>query len=445
MFQLVTLAGGTPVPVLAADGKPFVFPTGAEAAQAAKELSAERGEKVQPRPMADDGSWKRREAQRFIDGTYQHVPFNDAPWFLGSEAWRDHFLHVSTERPDMVAFTESPEKGIADRQTRLKLGVYLTRYFADVLTSDEIRDIATDFTAEREENTVLFAKTADEIEQVYLTGPHSCMAHKASYYGSPFHPVRVYAAGDLQVAYLERDGDITARALVWPAKKRFSRIYGDEARLYRLLEGMGYVQDGLDGARLTRVMFKDRFVVPYIDGDHHLVRDAGDFLVIDEDGDVDCEVTCGLSEEYLDATCGRCEERTRSDDLVLVHFTDWRGRRQSDAWCSCCTDETFICDATGERWSDNDAIPMSNGDTWSQAHFEDHGFSCPDCGGNFPVEDGTLGEDGEMRCSDCHDEWQERNRKDDEEEEAEEADDAPPPALPFGHAVPTLPTTSSSS
>ena len=105
------------------------------------------------------------------------------------------------------------------------------------------------------------------------------------------------------------------------------------------------------------------------------------------------------------------------------------GRRISLHMCECCVEnDTFVCDATGNRWMNAYAVEMSNGDTWSQAHFEDHGFSCPDCGGNFPVEDGTLGEDGEMRCSDCHDEWQERNREDDEEEEAEEADDAPSPA-----------------
>ena len=112
----------------------------------------------------------------------------------------------------MVAFTEDAAKGAADRQTRLKVGVYLTRYFGDVLSSDAIRDIATAFTAEREEHTIMFAATADEIERVYTSGPHSCMAHAASDYASSIHPVRVYAAGDLQVAYIERDGNITARA-----------------------------------------------------------------------------------------------------------------------------------------------------------------------------------------------------------------------------------------
>lgn len=418
MFQLVTIAGGAPVPVLAADGKPFVFPTGAEAAQVDKEMSAARGVKVQPRPLADDGSWKWREALRFADGTYQHVPFHGAPWFVGSEPWREHFLHISTDRPDMVAFTESPEKGVADRQTRLRVGAYLTRFFSDVLSADEIRDIATAFTAEREANTVLFASTEDEIERVYLAGPRSCMSHPVDDYASPFHPVRVYAAGDLQLAYLERDEEVTARVLVWPERKLYSNPYGDAVRLLGLLRAAGYVAGDLDGARMKRVLHKGRFVVPYVDSSL-FARDAGDFLIIDADGDVDCEVTSGLSDERMDASCERCDERVRSDDLVTVHTSGWHGRTMVEGWCSCCADaNTFTCDATGDQWSDEDCVRMANGDYWSRAHFDDHGFICPDCGENFPISEGVTGDDGEIRCAECHERWQEENAESEETVEA---------------------------
>lgn len=432
MFQLVTFAGGTPVPVLAADGKPFVFETGREAAEAAHKLTMERGAKVQPRPMADNG-WQERERLRFEDGTYQRVPFEKAEWFQGSVPWSTHFLHVSTERADMVAFTEDAAKGAADRQTRLKVGVYLTRYFGDVLSSDAIRDIATAFTAEREEHTVMFAATADEIERVYTQGPESCMSKPAGCYDSSIHPVRVYAAGDLQVAYIERGGSITARALVWPAKKAVGRVYGDEARLLRLLRQAGYDQDyeAFEGARMLRIEERGTYVAPYLDGDLW-ASDHGDFLRLSyEDGEMACGRTDGFATEPDEEGeyCEHCEEYRDPDGFETVWRLNLFGRRVSLHMCECCVEnDTFVCDATGDRWRDDHAVPMANGDTWSQAHFEDHGFSCPDCGGNFPVEDGTLGEDGEMRCSDCHEEWQERNREDDEGEEADEADDALSPA-----------------
>jgi hypothetical protein len=413
--------------------KPFVFDTGREAAEVARKLTAERGEKVQPRPLADDGEWKRREALRFEDGTYQHVPFNDAPWFLGSEPWREHFLHVSTERPDMVAFTESPAKGAADRQTRLKVGVYLTRYFSEVLSPDEIRDIATAFTSEREENLLLFARTADEIERVYVKGPSSCMAYEADEFSSPFHPVRVYAAGDLAVAYIERDEAITGRVLVWPERKIYGRMYGDVTRLRKLLLAAGYQNDALDGARMLRVECGDGFVAPYVDGALR-ARDTGHFLIIDEDGDVTCDRTDGVTEP-MGEPCERCEERHDPSEMRHVHFMNWRGHVSGGDWCESCRDErAFLCDATSEWWDYDNRVEMADGEEWSRSHFENHGFTCdatgenypnservtmadgdewcaehfaangftcPDCGENFPNEEGEE-IDGEVVCFDCH-------------------------------------------
>ncbi|MFG1395854.1 hypothetical protein [Roseixanthobacter pseudopolyaromaticivorans] len=440
MFQLVTIAGGAPVPVLAADGKPFVFETGREAAEVARMLTVERGHKVQPRPMLSDGSWKEREASRFADGTYQAVPWADAPWFAAEPSpAKDHFVHVSKDVPGMVAYTEDAAKGAADRQTRVKAGVYLHRYFGEVLSSDEIRDIATEFTAEREDNTLLFAATADDIERVYTTGPESCMAHPSSSYESSIHPVRVYAAGDLQVAYIERGGDITARALVWPKKKAVGRIYGDEARLLRLLRlaGYGYPDTELfDGARLLRIEERGTFVAPYLDGDLE-VNDGGKFLVITSgSGDVCCGRTDGFADEPEEEGqyCNRCEEHQDEDGFQEVRYHTWNGRTTTTEWCEhCCDNSTFVCDSTGERWCEDDAVLMENGETWSKeafedggficdatsgnypndervelsdgtvwckGHFDEHGFTCPDCGENFAQDDGEE-IDGVWYCTDC--------------------------------------------
>lgn len=406
MFQLVTFVGGTPVPMLAANGHPDIYPTGKDAAEAATRLSRERGEIIQPRPLAikvDTGIWRTREAQRFRDGVYQSVPFADSPWFRLSDAALNHYLHVSTDRVDMVAYTESHEKGMADRQTRMRVGAYLTRYFGDVLSSDEIRDISTQFTAERENVVLLIAHTADEIEEVYTTGPSSCMSHDADDFDSPFHPVRVYAAGDLAVAYIRRSGEITARCLVWPEEKVHGRIYGDKERILPRLKDAGYSEGSFAGARLTRYIYNDRYVVPYVDSDRHMARDEGEYLFIDPNGDVDCEVSDGLSHLKNGSPCEACDNIVESDSLLEVHDSTFSGLFITRCICEHCADNhTFRCEPSGEIWWDAHAVPMADGDLWSPRAFAADGFQCPDCGENFACADGVEGIDYVLRCASCH-------------------------------------------
>src|SRR5690606_7560176 len=111
------------------------------------------------------------------------------------------------------------------------------------------------------------AATPDDIENVYLKGPNSCMSHDLSEFSSPEHPTRVYGDSDLQVAYIvNSSGNISARVLVWPEKKLYGRIYGDEDRMSDMLEEAGYERGDLDGARIRRIPIRDRqYVMPYLD------------------------------------------------------------------------------------------------------------------------------------------------------------------------------------
>ena len=85
-------------------------------------------------------SWRIREALRFDNGTYKPLPaiVMQAKWFIGSEADRNHFAHRANSDSSKVAFTESPEKGMGDKQTVIPINRYLARYFGDELRSEEI-------------------------------------------------------------------------------------------------------------------------------------------------------------------------------------------------------------------------------------------------------------------------------------------------------------------
>lgn len=245
-----------------------------------------------------EADWRDREMIRLDRGIYRKVPD-----FFPSKS--DHYVHVSVTNPQLIAYTQNDEKGRADIQTPMKPGKYLKKFFPHY--SDEIiRDLATRYSAEMTPPEVCFAATAEDMEYVYLVGPHSCMAYAPQDFwdmGATDHPVSVYAmGGDLQLAYIERDGKITARAFVWPAKKIFGRTYGDSERLTFGLEALGYSsapsENPFTGARLGRVPVHEGFLMPYVDH-HRRVRDDGEFLILDPDGSIECRQTRGTTNRAL--------------------------------------------------------------------------------------------------------------------------------------------------
>ena len=184
------------------------------------------------------------------------------------------------------------------------------------------------------------------------------MSHAPGYYKSKQHPVRMYGAGDLAVAYIKRDDRITARSLVWIDKKCHSRLYGDAGRLKPLLKAAGFrnAYDGegvhrklFNGARLTRVMQDGAYIIPYIDSG--AAWDDGKFLRIDVTegkGNISCHADgnsnpTGLSEGSDDdededtAFCDYCEDGCHETWQVYTP-------RGSQYWCeSCRNSHAYYC------------------------------------------------------------------------------------------------------
>lgn len=247
------------------------FTDGRTAADYAKRLTLERGHKVQVRPIARDAggdAWRDRERARLTDGTYLPMPVT---WDLPQIP--DHFLHLAEDDPCQVAFTESPQKGVLDRQTRMTPGRYLERFHTHLPDLERKRYIAM---VDKPEE-VFFATKKREIEWVYRNGPNSCMSHDLCGYSSHLHPVKAYAEGDFAVAYLKSGTRVSARCLVWPEKKIYGRFYGDAERLRVALETDGYKSGGYEsgglfaGARLRKLWDKEeeRLILPYFDGGYY--------------------------------------------------------------------------------------------------------------------------------------------------------------------------------
>lgn len=390
-----------------------------------------KGYAVRP---ARDLNWRERERRRFEDGTYKRPPWPDNILRALEEHCRFHYLHVSLRDPTKVSYTESPEKGEIDRQSApMSAGRYLQRYAryreynAEVpseyarpwLSPEQIRELNAMLMPA---GAVKFGKTADDFERVYKFGPRSCMAGDASEFSSPIHPVRIYAAGDLEIAYLEPEPDnITARVLIWPEKKVYGRPYGDQHRLLHQLHQDGYKYGSLVGARLLKVMDGVAYVAPYIDR-HFYMEDMGDYCCISDSGSIHCGSTDGLA--HAGVCCFYCgnrydeEDMTSTDnglwcsDCVDQHlfwcagYGEYCGRHElwgevrgiGEVCASYFEDHCFVCERTeiAYRNDDMDSITMANGETWSMRAYERYGGHCDRTCEYYPEDElVTLADTGE--------------------------------------------------
>jgi hypothetical protein len=231
-----------------------------------------------------------------------------------------------------------------------------------------------------------------------------------------YHACRTYAAGDLQVAYLlydeeDEDSEVIARALVWPQRKTHSRIYGDEARLKRMLMASGYKFSPPIGAKILRKPHGKRFIVPYIDAGTRsgqgalAVLDKGEYLEI-------CDVNTphsynannvtGLSgsrcnargQEELTYFCDRCET-----DCGSIHRINMDARgEERQTWCGSCTEsDAFYCWGSDSHFSlDVPQVVMANGNLWTERRFNSAGFTCQGNGGRYSRTELVRLETGEL-------------------------------------------------
>lgn len=204
-----------------------------------------------------------------------------------------------------VAYYRNAADLVADRATRTTLGRFLRRNF-DTITDAQVQRIDAVFRA-CYSPPLQIATSPEDIMKVYSNGPSSCMS------GAP--AVRAYGDSDLAVAYLGTLDKVRARAVIWPERKRYVRIYGDEA-LRHVLVAAGYQHNtDIVGARLRLVQLEDNTSdrrmahLPYIDADVRAVPSEDEaylnLVCASSDEGVHARTTCGyITLGYRCSCCG---------------------------------------------------------------------------------------------------------------------------------------------
>jgi hypothetical protein len=452
MFRLREI-GSEPAAYLTAIGGYAEFETGQSAATYMVEMNrrlletfGDSAKQYKVEKILDESiDWRGRELHRFADSTYTRVPWWRESWYDQSDTAKNHFAHLSVKQPGRIAYTESVEKGLADKQTPIKPGKYLAKYFGDILSKPRIAELSAMVTIGDNLEGVQIARTADEIERVYTNGPSSCMAYNASHYNGHCHPVRVYGDSDISLAYTVEHGDIVARVLIWESEKIMSTVYptrghqGDidkAADLYGHMLNKGYTRDSFEGAKIQKIEDNNYngYILPYFDNDKG-VNDNGDSFVItnscaeytadsehgvSESGYSCCACGDSVSEEgcyYSDhgdgpycsecyseryGTCEHCEtyDICRED----LHYVESVSKDVCD---SCLSSDFVYCDDCNEYYETDDTVTLEpDGEMVCQSCFSKNHDDCADC--EKPFHNANLeAVDGDSVCGDCADERKE--------------------------------------
>ncbi len=326
-------------------------------------------------------SWREREAARANQGVYQAPVWQrETFWARRAPALLDHFAHVAIDDPRMIAFTEDDAKGEADRQTRIKPGRYLKRYFSNVLDDKRIAYLAEWFAGGARppvnvSGGLELARTSDEIVDVYASDVESCMAYEKC--------VRVYGAGDLAVAvWRDAEGEVAARCLCWPTRGVYGRVYPDvdecdfACALIQTMEARGWVHErvhdqGFGGARILMIRnASDDYVMPYLDLGYG-VDDHGDVWRMARDGEFTSEDTDGvLRVDQPTWNCDRCGDGFHDGDDSHTIFRRVRASAPDDdgEYCTHCRDRhTFYCHGSETDFDDNVPSIQVDGERWARA------------------------------------------------------------------------------
>lgn len=141
---------------------------------------------------------------------------------------------------------------------------------------------------------IRFATTREEIRNVYVNGPRSCMSGEQDmrYYG--VHPTEAYACAPIAVAYMVSKDDpdhIAARTVVNMETKEWVCTYGARYQFERLLRENGYSQSSycIQGYKLLNIRvelensYRGSAIQPYYDFYHERSRTSSDdkYVLID--------------------------------------------------------------------------------------------------------------------------------------------------------------------
>lgn len=257
--------------------------------------------------------------------------------------------HQSETDANRLAYTPSERYGEDDRQLITSIGKYLNKHFD--LPDHVIRDLVARFTSGGD--VFKFLNTTDAMVDAVQRGPYSCMCWRdrdnvRCSDGERRHPYEVYDPKyGWSMAVRMKGDDVVGRALCQTNEDGESPYwvrsykkdpnggysYADEF-LEAWLKSQGYEKRGewLNGTKLALYPTSDEFLAPYIDGDQRRVSVRNDCLVIDEDGDFECDETGGAPSGCSGECCEDCNSNYDEDEMNTV------GAYEDRRVCNGCLD-----------------------------------------------------------------------------------------------------------
>lgn len=328
---------------------------------------------------------------RFASGHWER-PVWTCGWSL-VDRHPSHFVHASRETPGNVAFYANTDKLEADKLTSMKPGRYLSAFYGDVLSAEQIKQLANKQRAIKSPVELKFVGNDDPLGWVwvYENSTPSCMRYNRSNryinfeLNGDLHPVTVYAHAEnnLALAYIMLPGEVEdrrrncredesvvgARAIVNTQRKTYLRIYGEDdvqhTVMKEALARAGYTQsqDTLQHEKLRYVEVNDGYLCPYLDGHYTNVTVRSGHLLVGSGGMSARETqgfVCEAADDDDSYLCSYCDE----------HYTEGGGYVASvGAWvCDECMHFSFVA-AVG--WCGNAELHHNDSDRIVYCEYND--------------------------------------------------------------------------
>lgn len=178
-------------------------------------------------------------------------------------------VHINPDNPKQVRFFDDVTDAIRCHYTVMNLTRFLSSYMGE--NDNKIQEYLVKSGYYSGDYEFKITGNEAEILWAYENGPTSCMNDPDEYPLPNPHPCVVYAESDLAVAVIKRGDNCTARAVVWPEKKIYAKVYGHDKLLTEELEKAGYhccfSHNRWRGARIRKIWDPDGFayLMPYID------------------------------------------------------------------------------------------------------------------------------------------------------------------------------------
>lgn len=309
------------------------------------------------------------------------------------------FPHASKDNDGMVAYTPDEKYGKQDRQVKMRIGKFLTKYLGDKLTPNQIKDVSNQFQARYGKLELHWAE-GEEIADIYNyehVGFSSCMAGPNHVFDSQVHPAAVYDSPDIALAWFGNKNEckLKARALINKKNKQYSVVYGNE-QLEMMLRDLGYESGDLHGCKIRRIPYynDNKFVMPYIDGDSCYVGEYDeDWFIISDSEDFPADSTDGIIYCAPLMECDCCGDRYLEEDMEESHegglvcedclsyyyveaivssYGSYGYVHEDDVTFSDILDQHILNDLIGEAYIEtyNDGLVYKDDAVWSDYHDE---------------------------------------------------------------------------